>query len=190
MVRQIKRVSKAEWLQASLKLLEDEGVEAVRVGRIARKLGIARSGFYWHFKSRDDLRNQILEYWAHEFTEVVTDNPSLRELDPRERLEQMMVMILEHELARYEVEMRSWAKSDPGIARRVRQVYRMRLDYLRETFREMGFEGEDLEMRTRMFVCYHMWESSMFDKESKKSLRKLIRSRVALLTQEVKRESA
>jgi AcrR family transcriptional regulator len=180
-VEKIKRISKAEWLQTALKLLEAEGVEAIRVVRLARELGISKSGFYWHFKDRDDLRNQMVEYWAHEFTEVVTKNPTLREGDPRKRLEQTMLMILEHDLTRYEVPMRAWAEADPGIARRVRQVYRQRLDFLREIFRDLGFEGDDLEMRTRLFTCYHTWERAMFSKESKKSLRKLIKLRVDLL---------
>jgi AcrR family transcriptional regulator len=180
-VEKVKRVSKAEWLQTALKLLEAEGVEAIRVERLARELGISKSGFYWHFKDRDELREQMVEYWAHEFTEVVTANPLMREGAPRIRLEQTMLMILDHDLTRYEVPMRAWAEADPGIARRVHQVYRQRLDFLREIFRDLGFEGDELEMRARLFTCYHTWERPMFPKESKKSLRRLIGLRVALL---------
>ncbi len=178
----MKRISKAEWLQKALDLLETEGVEAIRVERLARVLGISKSGFYWHFKDRDDLRSQMIEYWAHEFTEVVTANPTMREGDPRKRLEQTMLMILDHDLTRYEVPMRAWAEADPNIARRVRQVYRQRLDFLRQIFRDLGFEGDELEMRTRLFTCYHTWERPMFSKDSKESLRKLIKLRVDLLS--------
>lgn len=180
--REMKRVSKAEWLQTALKLLESVGVEAIRVERIARELGISKSGFYWHFKDRNDLRAQMIDYWAHEFTEVVTANPLMREGDPRTRLEQTMHMILEHDLTRYEVPMRAWAEADSDIARRVKQVYRQRMDFLRQIFRELGFEGDELEMRTRLFVCYHTWERPMFARDSKKLLRKLIRRRVDLLS--------
>jgi AcrR family transcriptional regulator len=178
----IKRVSKAEWLQTALALLESQGVEAVRVERIARELGISKSGFYWHFKDRDDLRGQMVDYWAHEFTEVVTANPSMSEGSPRERLEQTMLMILDHDLTRYEVPMRAWAEADANTARRVREVYQLRLDFLRQIFRDLGFKGDELEMRTRLFACYHTWERAMFSKDSKKSLRKLIKRRVDLLS--------
>lgn len=178
----IKRVSKAEWLRSALALLEAEGVEAIRVERIARELGISKSGFYWHFKDREDLRRQMIDYWAHEFTEVVTANSLMREGSPRERLENTMVTILEYDLTRYEVPMRAWAEADPSIARRVREVYRMRFEFLKQIFRDLGFEGDELEMRTLLFACYHTWERSMFLKNSKKSLRKLIRLRVDLLS--------
>jgi AcrR family transcriptional regulator len=137
--------------------------------------------FVWHFKDREDLRAQILEYWVHEFNEVVTANPTLREGDPRERLERTMLMILEHDLTRYEVPMRAWAEADPGIARRVALVYRKRLEFLREIFRDLGFEGDELEVRARLLLCHGTWERAMFSKESKKSLRKLNKLRVDLL---------
>lgn len=93
-----------------------------------------------------------------------------------------MLMILDHDLTRYEVPMRAWAEADTNIARRVREVYRLRFDYVRQIFYDLGFKGDDLEMRTRLFACYHTWERSMFSKEPKKSLRKLIKRRVELLS--------
>lgn len=178
----MKRVSKAEWLQKALDLLEAEGVEAIRVERLARELGISKSGFYWHFKGREELRAQMIEYWIHEFNEVITANPTLHEAPPRERLEQTMLMILENDLTRYELSIRAWAEADPSIARRVGQAYRKRLDFLREIFRDLGFEGDELEMRARLFLCHGTWERTMFPRESKRSLRKLVKRRVDFFT--------
>ena len=50
-----------------------------------------------------------------------------------------MLMIIEHDLTRYEVAMRAWADTDPDMARRVSQVYRMRLALMTEIFRDLGF---------------------------------------------------
>ncbi|MHC4350247.1 MAG: TetR/AcrR family transcriptional regulator, partial [Planctomycetota bacterium] len=49
------RKSKAHWFQAALAALAREGIQGVRVERLARDLGVAKSGFYWHFRDRDDL---------------------------------------------------------------------------------------------------------------------------------------
>ena len=58
------------------------------------------------------------------------------------------------------------------------------MDYIREVFAELGFAGEELEMRTRLFVCYQSWERTMFRRDSKKALRAHIPLRHALLTKE------
>jgi AcrR family transcriptional regulator len=176
-----KRVSKAEWLHRALKVLESEGVQGVRVERLARDLGIAKAGFYWHFRDRPDLLHNVLDYWTHEFTAVITDNPELQEGDPKKRLYQTMLMILEHDLAKYDMVIRNWANHDPTAAKAVRQVTRMRLDFLRSIFSELGFRGRQLEMRTRLFVCYHSLEQNTFNDLSKDERRKLLRLQYKLL---------
>lgn len=178
----MKRVTKAEWLQTALKVLSDEGVEGLKVERIARRLGISKSGFYWHFQDREDLRNQIIEYWAHEYTEVVSRNPEFLKGSPRDRLKRIMEMIVDADLTRYDLDMKAWSRTDPKIARRVRQVFRVRFDFSREIFRAMGFRGEELEIRTRMFIGYHAWERLTFDSESKTALKKWIPAKIKLLT--------
>ena len=177
-----RRVSKAAWIETALPLLRDEGAEAVRVEVLARRLGTSKSGFYWHFKNRRDLLMQILDYWAHEYTEIVTGNPEVIRMEPLERLQITMEMVLNLDLAEYDLSMRAWAAQDPEVARRVGRVYRQRRAFIREAFAELGFEGNQLEMRTRLFLCYHSWERVMFWRESKKALRELIPLRLQLLT--------
>ena len=177
-----RRVSKHEWLEKGLELLESEGIAAVRIDRLARELKTSRSGFYWHFKDRAELCESMLAYWAHEFTEIVTHNPELAKGPPKERLRKMMEMIFDLDLTRFDVPMRAWADADPAVAKQVRKVYEIRDQFSRGLFAEMGFTGAELEMRTHLFVCYQSWECSMFSKLSKKALRELIPQRLELLT--------
>ena len=58
-----KRTSKSEWLEKALEVLEAEGVNAVKIDRLAKLLETSRSGFYWHFKDRQDLLSCLL-HWA------------------------------------------------------------------------------------------------------------------------------
>jgi len=63
----------------------------------------------------------------------------------------------------------------------VRKVNTLRLNYTKETLAELGFKGDDLEMRAMAFVCYHTWELLMFREMSKKKLRALIQKRVEMI---------
>lgn len=163
-------------------MLREQGVKAVRIEGLARRLNISKSGFYWHFKDRRDLLMHLLDYWSREYTEIITDNQEIQKLEPRKRLRMIMEMVLDPRLTDYDLSMRAWAAEDPQVARRVGRVYKLRLDFVREAFAELGFTGEELEMRTRLFVCYHSWERVMFWRESKKALKALIPRRLELLT--------
>jgi AcrR family transcriptional regulator len=180
--KQLQRVSKGQWLDMALEVLETDGVAGVRVEVLAKRLGISKSGFYWHFKNRDHLLKDVLDYWTHELTEVLTTNPEMLALEPKHRLTRTAEMILEYDLTRYEIPIRQWALQDTLAARAVRKVNRIRLDYIGGAFSELGFTGDDLEMRTRLFVCYHTWEAPMFREISRKQRRELIAKRIDLLT--------
>ncbi len=175
------RVSKDQWLATALEELGKGGVDAVRVERLAKILSVSKSGFYWHFVDRKDLHKRLLEYWFHEYTQVVTSNPLLIQGDPKERLKQAMIMIQEHDLAKYDLAIRAWAKHNELAREVVQAVTSARLDFIAQIFSELGFEGEECEMRTRLFVCYHTWESTMFGDMSSRKRTRLQKRRLDLL---------
>jgi len=175
-------ISKAEWLETGLQTLSKGGVAALTVEGLAKSLGIAKAGFYWHFKNRDDLLRQLLDYWTREFTKVVSANPEVLALKPKNRLIRTAEMILDYDLTRYEIPIRQWALQDAAAARAVRKVNRIRLEFIRSAFSELGFKGDDLEMRSMLFTCYHSWEAPMFQEISRKRRRDLIAKRIELLT--------
>jgi AcrR family transcriptional regulator len=172
-----KGVSKGQWLEIALEELAFRGVDTVKIERLAKGLGISRSGFYWHFKNRQDLLDNLLEYWVLRYTGILTDNPDVAKLDPKLRLLTTMETIRDKNLTKYDLSMTSWAKLDSKVHKVVTQVVKMRLDYLRGIFAELGFEGDELEMRTRLFVCYHSWEDTMFPDLSDEEHSKLLKLR-------------
>ena len=175
-------ISKAEWLEAGLQALSEGDVATLTVEGLAKSLGIAKAGFYWHFKNRDDLLRQLLDHWTHEITEVITANPEITTLKPKTRLIRTAEIIHDYELTRYEIAIRQWALQDKEAARAVKKSNRLRLDFVRTAFSELGFKGEDLEIRTMLFVCYHSWETSMFREISRKQRREQIAKRIDFLT--------
>jgi AcrR family transcriptional regulator len=175
-------VSRAEWLLAAAEMLETHSISDVKIDTLAKSLNISKSGFYWHFKNRNELLDHLLEYWLHEVTEVITENPKLLKLDPVNRLCQIAEMILDYDLVRYEIGIRQWALSNEKVAEVVASVNKKRMDFVGGALQELGFTGEDLEMRTLLFTCYHSSESLMFREIPPERRRRLIEKRVDLIT--------
>ena len=178
-----KRISKDEWLACALKALAAGGIDSVRVDKLARQLGVARSGFYWHFRDRQDLLSHMLEYWAHEYTEVVTSNEALIEGPAVQRLENVMRMVRDYELNRFEAAVFIWSQSDPAARETFNHAYKIRLDFIRNIFCELGFNGDELEMRTQLFMGYLAWEYTDFCPQSKTKQNRLLKLRLRLLTE-------
>jgi AcrR family transcriptional regulator len=176
------RKSKADWLNTALELLENQGVQSITIVNLAKVLGVSRSGFYWHFKDREDLLKQLLHYWTHEFTAVITSNPEIITLEPVKRLRHIAYTVFEYDLTKYEITFQNWGKMDPKIAKEVFRVYKLRIDLIRKTYSELGFEGDDLDMRTNLFIGFLNWELTIFKNISKRKMRKLTDLRIQFLT--------
>jgi AcrR family transcriptional regulator len=175
-------VSKSQWLEAALELLAEKGATGVTIERLARRVGVARSGFYWHFRDRDELLKGVLDHWTHELTGVIAENPLIQKLPPRERLQAIAEAILDYDLTRYELVVRQWALHDQVATRAVRRVNRLRLTIIRQAFDELGFDEDEADMRARTFACYYTWEAPMFPELSRKRRRQQITLRLDLLT--------
>src|SRR5690349_9500352 len=77
------RLSAADWAQTALDVIAEQGVAAVAVEPLARRLGVTKGSFYWHFPSRDALLQAALERW--EDTEQQTVFGKMEAVsDPRE----------------------------------------------------------------------------------------------------------
>jgi len=80
----------------ALEVMEIDGVAGVRVEVLAKRLAISKSGFYWHFKNRDHLLKDMLDHWSHEVTEVISANPEILALKPKDRLVRTAEIIIDY----------------------------------------------------------------------------------------------
>ena len=68
-----KQLQRFDWLQQALDLFVAEGIEAVRITRLADELGVTRGSFYWHFANREDLIDALVEFWQDKNTPAIAD---------------------------------------------------------------------------------------------------------------------
>ena len=175
-------VSKLEWLDAGLDTLTRYPATGIRVEKLARTLGIARAGFYWHFKNRDDYMGQLLEHWLHKVTEAIIENPDIIAMEPKTRLIATAEIIHDNDLTRADPSIQLLAAQDKATAKVVRKANKLRLEFISDTLEELGFKDDDLAMRAMLYVAYHSWEPTVFHEISRKRRRELIARRVDLLT--------
>lgn len=74
-----------DWAEAALDAIASGGIEAVAVEPLARKLGVTKGSFYWHYPNRDALVARALEVWEHHETVEMIGHAE-QEPHPRERL--------------------------------------------------------------------------------------------------------
>jgi len=56
------------WLDTARQALIEEGTAGVEIKKLAKRLGASRSSFYWFFKNRAQLLEELVGYWAQTST--------------------------------------------------------------------------------------------------------------------------
>ena len=82
------RLSAEDWALAALDVIAEQGLAAVAVEPLARRLGVTKGSFYWHFPSREALLVAALERWEQTEQEMVFGKMEAVS-DPRVRLREL-----------------------------------------------------------------------------------------------------
>ena len=167
------RLSRSHWLEVALELLQDEGINAVTVDALATKLSITRGSFYHHFKDREDLSKEMLDYWKQKWTIEIRDDVAALGIDGVQSLVALGNLIRHRKAAGYDIAIRAWAIHDDFAQEVVKEADRIRLDFIRKQFEKIGFKGLDLENRSRLFLYYAMSEPAFFDPPDQKTAQNL-----------------
>ena len=143
------RLSAEDWAQAALDLIAEQGVAAVAVEPLARRLGVTKGSFYWHFPSRDALLQAALERWEKVEQEQVFGQLEAI-ADPRERLRALFDLVAHEYKAHIIYSELLKALDHPAVQPVIGRVSDRRLDYLTASFRQAGLGRNDAQNRARL----------------------------------------
>jgi AcrR family transcriptional regulator len=130
-------LSPEDWALAALEAMGEGGLEAVSVEAVARRLGVTKGSFYWHFADRAALLRAALEQWERTSTDGIIAQLEPLE-DPRRQLTQLLKTAFgsEHHL-RIEAAITA-AADQPAIRPIVERASTRRLEYLVALYKRLG----------------------------------------------------
>jgi len=130
------RLTAQDWIDFALTTLAAEGFDALKADVLARKLGVSRGSFYWHFSDLGTFHARVIERWKQMATEVIIAD--LERYDSsEERLEVLVRRGFGHD-AVLEIRMRAWADHNAEVARVLSDIDRRRRAYMEQMLAEAG----------------------------------------------------
>lgn len=134
------RASKEFWALAALEALSTGGLEAVAVEPVAKRLGVTKGSFYWHFESRAELLEAALQLWEERSTTGVIATLDQMD-DPADRLRHIFRNVGDPAKipAPYSgVHAALATATDPAVIRVLERITTARLGYVERCFMELG----------------------------------------------------
>lgn len=149
------QLDRSNWIESAIDVLAREGVAGLRVEVLAKRCGVTKGSFYWHFKDRQDLLAAVLEHWREG---RIRDIEKITTVSPGHERDQLHFAIEVYGASRnrkgmsIELAMRDWARHDPQAAAVVEAVDLYRLECTRKLFVATGMS--DAEAKSRSLLLY------------------------------------
>jgi len=149
------RGSRQLWLDAAYDLLISDGIEAVKVMSLAKRLNLTRTGFYWFFKDIAELQAAIVERWEDQNTGNLVARCEAEADTVGAALFNLMDCWFDPALfdARLDLAIRNWARNDPALQRRLDEADIRRIDAVTALFSRFGYSDAQAKARS-MTVIY------------------------------------
>ncbi|VAW90033.1 hypothetical protein MNBD_GAMMA18-637 [hydrothermal vent metagenome] len=144
--------TREDWLNLGLTFFNKKGEAALVVEKMAKSLGVSKTSYYWHFKTRDHFLLELAEHWVKMGT-ISYIKASKKYQSDREKLFQLTkeVFIQGHNLN----SIRFWrdlSKESNAIEDIVKNVELQRIEYIQSL---LASDFDNDEARNRADMLYH-----------------------------------
>ncbi len=152
------------WIRAALAALAELGADGLRIEVLAKRLGVTKGSFYWHFENRRDLVDGLLDTWKRG---RIDDILKQTRAEPGEELQ-----AIHHTIGVYaavknrkgmliELAVRDLARRDAAAAATVEAVDAIRLDCSKRLFLARGLNEQEATARSLLLYAYVFGQSLM-----------------------------
>ncbi len=143
------RLKSEDWEEGALDMIAEGGINGVAVEPLARRLGVTKGSFYWHFQNRDALIQAALKRWDQ--SEVIEFKEKYIPIkSPENRLRELFLHSSRHRRSNLLFRTLSAASDHALVAPVLARVSERRLATLISAFKDLGMGTKDAENRARL----------------------------------------
>ena len=135
--------------------MAEQGIQALAIEPLARRMGVTKGSFYWHFPGRESLLERALLRWEEHDSRNL--NKSLGDIaDPRERLSSFFRRVGKEKLTHEVYRELCAAAGHPQVEPVLERVAERRMQHLAAAFEELGMDPENARYRARLTYSVYL----------------------------------
>ncbi|MDO9601163.1 MAG: TetR/AcrR family transcriptional regulator [Rhodocyclaceae bacterium] len=150
-------LDRAAWIAAALDIVAQDGIDGLRVEGLAKRLGVTKGSFYWHFKDRRDLIDAVLDDWRagriRDIRKQTAAAPGNEETALRHTIE-VYAAAKNRKGISIEASIRLWARQDANGLAVVEEVDAERLECTRRLFLARNLPPAEAAARSALLYAY------------------------------------
>jgi AcrR family transcriptional regulator len=159
---------KQDWIHLGFKLFSERGISGIVIEKMAKKLKVNKSSFYWHFKTKREFIQKLIEFWIHAETKQIislTDNEKSVLGKFRTFISLSYKKMPNQDFIFY---LKRYAQKEKTIKRIIEKIEFQRVEYVKSLLLEMGYSERDANIKSSLLykhlIGYH--ETIRYEKQS------------------------
>jgi AcrR family transcriptional regulator len=154
-----------DWIRTARVRLAGQGVESVRVEVLARDLGVTKGSFYWHFRDRGELLENLLAHWEDGELEWLNAEDGI---GAAMQWAKFIERAADPKRMRMEIALRAWARGEERVAVRVAAIEKRKARLIANVLRDVGFteSAADSGSEVVLLICLGWLDRATRDRQS------------------------
>ncbi|MFK8036770.1 MAG: TetR/AcrR family transcriptional regulator [Crocinitomicaceae bacterium] len=174
---------KQDWVNLGFKLFSEKGISGIVIENMAEKLNVNKSSFYWHFKTKKEFIQQLIESWISNETEQIISLTN-NEKSALQKFKTLIILSYKkmpnQDFIFY---LKRYAQKERKTKSIIEKIDFQRIEYLKNLLKEMGYSEQDANIKSSLLykhlIGYHEMiryekQSSDYPKEVRKELNQFI----------------
>ena len=160
---------KQDWINLGYKLFSEQGIAGIIVEKMAKKLKVNKSSFYWHFKTKKDFIDQIVSYWVSESTNQIISLTNSEKLGKEKFSKLIELSFKKDPYLDFNFFLKRYALNNIEIQSIIDHIDDLRIEYTKNILIEMGLNENEAKMKAELFYKYLIGYHEMirYKKQSK-----------------------
>ncbi|MCP4329924.1 MAG: TetR/AcrR family transcriptional regulator [Alphaproteobacteria bacterium] len=144
-------LGRGDWIDTALAILVSDGIDAVKITRLADTMGVTRGSFYWHFENRADLLDALIGRWEAKNTSAV-----VAAVETAADLTEGILALFDAwmDVGRFDPgldsAMRDWARRSSRVRATVDDADKRRVDVIAALFERADYDPAESIIRARV----------------------------------------
>ncbi|WP_447751274.1 TetR/AcrR family transcriptional regulator [Sphingopyxis fribergensis] len=177
------KTAEKDWIAVAKRTLIDEGIGGLKIDRLAKQLGVTRSGFYRHFKDRDDFLDLFIQHWEATCRFLPENIFPIKPGAAMASIEQVITHLGNSDAYeyRFDLAVRGWARADKRAGWAIERADRERLEALQKLFGSISYDEELARVRAEVFYYAQIGSFTIGGRQSIAGRREIMKRCIIIL---------
>lgn len=150
---------KEDWINLGFRLFSEQGVSGINVEKMAKTLKINKSSFYWHFKTKKEFIEQLIQFWINNETVQIINLTNSKKAGLQKFRTFIDLIYKQDPFLDFTFYLKRYEKKEKKAQTIVDKIDNQRINYANNLLQEMGYSKQDADIKSKLlhkhFIGYH-----------------------------------